>query len=70
MKDVNIFWKFLFLSLSFFLFSLSEVENMGERQSAHTHTHSSELNAFFKVELNFVQNPPRAAIIESHFLSK
>lgn len=38
----------------FFFFFSSRGKNRRKRESRH----SSELNAFFKVELNFVQNPP------------
>lgn len=38
----------------FFFFFIVRGKNRRKRESRH----SSELNAFFKVELNFVQNPP------------
>lgn len=39
-----------------FFFLAEEGKKTGEIEGSR---HSSELNAFFKVELNFVRNPPR-----------
>ena len=52
--DANISRECFFLFLFSFFFIEGEKKNRRERESRH----SSELNAFFKVELNFVQNPP------------